>query len=515
MTGDRGMSRDLAILPPEVRASARPPAHSQARPSARPAPTGVARTAAGAAPLRRLLAWLVGEEPAAVRLPARVRREIQRQQEDSEILIGWVQICAIVTFAVLYALAPKTFPPDAPFEPVPVTLTAYAVFTVVRLYLAYARRLPGWFLTLSVVIDMAVLLVTIWSFHLQYQQPPGFYLKAPTLLYAFIIIALRTLRFEARYVLLAGATAALGWLGLVAYAVLNDPTGSPITRDYVQYMMSWSVLLGAEFDKVISIVTVTLVLAVALRRGQALLVRAFAEQAAAADLSRFFAPEVARRITSAEERVRPGQGELRDAAVMFVDLRGFSAFVERLPPDEVIALLGEYQTRLVPVIRRHGGSIDKFLGDGIMASFGAAPPSTTYAADALRAAEAVAAEARLWAAGRRRAGRPTPPVGAAVAAGRVLFGAVGDAHRLEYTVIGDPVNLAAKLEKHSKVESVAALTTAATLALAEAQGFAPGPNANVETRPGRRVAGVDGPLDLVVLVRRTADGRVGAMARHA
>jgi adenylate cyclase len=84
-----------------------------------------------------------------------------------------------------------------------------------------------------------------------------------------------------------------------------------------------------------------------------------------------------------------------------------------------------------------------------------------------------------------------------VACGEVLFGAVGDAERLEYTLIGDPVNLAAKLEKHNKVEGSAALAEGAAHDLAVAQGYRP--RAAVEKRAGRAVAGVEAPLDLVVL----------------
>ncbi len=140
-------------------------------------------------------------------LPARVKDHIRRAQEESEILIGWVQLAGVLFFALVYTIAPKTFDADVMFAPVPWALAFYFVFTLIRLYLALKRRLPHWMIALSVVIDMSVLLVTIWSFHLQYDQPPGLSLKAPTLLYIFILIALRTLRFEARYVLFAGATA--------------------------------------------------------------------------------------------------------------------------------------------------------------------------------------------------------------------------------------------------------------------------------------------------------------------
>ena len=80
----------------------------------------------------------------------------------------------------------------------PLALAVYALFTAARCALACAAPAADWFLALSVVADITLLMVTIWSFHLQYQAPPAIYLKAPTLMYAFILIALRTLRFEPR-----------------------------------------------------------------------------------------------------------------------------------------------------------------------------------------------------------------------------------------------------------------------------------------------------------------------------
>ena len=308
-------------------------------------------------------------------MPARAEAHIRRAQDESEILIGWVQLAGVAFFAAVYAIAPKTFDPDAMFAPVPWALGFYFVFTLVRLGLAYRRRLPNWMIALSVVIDMTALLVTIWSFHLQYEQPPGLSLKAPTLLYIFILIALRTLRFEARYVVFAGVAAALGWLALLGYALARSPMPGVITRDYVHYITSTDILIGGEVDKILSIVAVTAVLAVAQARARRLLVRAATEQAAARDLSRFFAPEVAARITASEDGVRAGQGETREAAILTLDIRGFTALAHGLPADDVMALLAEYQSRMVPVVqrprrqhrqvsrRRHHGDLRRGDGD--------------------------------------------------------------------------------------------------------------------------------------------------------
>jgi adenylate cyclase len=447
-------------------------------------------------------------------LPARVERAIVAAHDHSERMIGWFQMGIVVFFALFYLIAPP--PSDMTLDPrimgmipnalgpllttvlakpVPWALAIYFIATVVRLAWSSRARLPAWSLVVSIVIDMLLLMGLIWSFHIQYQQPPAFYLKAPTLMYVFIFIALRALRFEERYVLIAGVVAALGWLLLVAYAATYDAGGMPVTHNYVEYMTHPLILWGAEIDKIVTILVVSVLLYLAIRNARQILVRALAEGEAAHDLKRFFGQDVAEQITAADERVQPGHGRLCQASIVFLDLRGFTALSKTLPPDQVVAVLGDYQARMVPLIRANGGSVDKFLGDGILASFGAARLSSTYAADALRAIDAVIAEAQAWSDERVAQGMTPASVGAAASSGEVLFGAVGTAVRLEYTVIGDAVNLAAKLEKHNKAEKVRALTDAATYRLARQQGY----SVEKEIRFARLVGGVEHPLDLAVL----------------
>lgn len=406
----------------------------------------------------------------ATELPMRVRHAIRRQQDESERLVGWLQLGVGLVFGALYLVSPKA---GAGIDLAPWAIALYLGLTIFRLAWCLVTRLPGWSLAISVVFDMALLMILIWSFHLKYGQPASFYLKAPTLLYVFIFIALRALRFEARYVILAGVVGALGWAGLLLFALV-DPSGPGIvTRDYVSYMTSNAILIGGEVDKILTILVVTTIIAVALYRAQELLVRAVAEQAAVQDLSRFFAPEIAARIRSAESRVRAGTGELRDAAILNLDLRGFTRFASSVAPDDVMKLLSEYQALMVPVIRDHGGRVDKFLGDGILATFGAVERSPTYAADALRALDEIMVAAHRWDDTCRAAGRSCPKVNGALACGPVLFGAVGDDERLEYTVIGDAVNLSAKLEKTNKELGTAAICDLETYELACAQGYVP------------------------------------------
>jgi adenylate cyclase len=427
-------------------------------------------------------------------LPERVEAAIRSEQDRSEILIGWIQLAVITTFAMLYFISPKTA--GAAGYVTVAAIGVYFVLTVARLVISYRVSMPASILALSVVFDMMLLVGLIGSFQLQYDQPPSFYLKAPTLLYVFIFIALRALRFEALYVILAGGLAAAGWLVMAGYAAYAMGP-EMITRDYVYYMTSNGVLIRAEFDKIASILVVTAILATAVTRSRRLLERTVAEGFAVEDLSRFFAPEIARRIVAQGQDIVAGAGEARDAAVLYIDVRNFTLLARKLPPDAVMQILAEFQACLVPIIRRHGGIVDKFLGDGIMATFGASAPNATYAADALRAMDELMAEARRWSIGVEEGGGVPLRVNGGVDAGRIIFGAVGDRTRLEYTVIGDAANLSAKLVKHNRALHSEALTTAETWDLALSQGYRP-PQPRTAVAQSA-VAGVAEPLDVVIV----------------
>jgi len=422
-------------------------------------------------------------------LPPAVRARITVLQDNSEKLIGWSQLAIVILFGVLYGLSRQTVPMGtAIWLLTPAAIGVYFIATVIRLVMAYRIRMGFWLLAGSIVIDMALLYGLIWSFHLQYMQPASFYLKAPTQQYVYIFIALRALRFEVRYVVLAGIAAALGWLALVGYVVFADPHDPMITRNYVQYLTSNSVLLGAEIDKIITISAFTTILAFAIHGARRLMTQAVTGSHAQENLSRFFAPEIARHISREGAAISAGEGEARDAAILNLDVRGFTALASSASPQEVMGVLADYQRRMVPIIQRHGGAIDKFLGDGIMATFGATKPLADYAARAMAALEECMATAAAWTEEQAALGRSSLAVNGALASGRIVAGAVGDATRLEYTVIGDAVNLSAKLEKHNKVQGCRALALKETYDAALAQGYQPQAQHRRQDLYGRRRA---------------------------
>jgi adenylate cyclase len=437
--------------------------------------------------------WLLLDDP-GVALPARVLSQLQAEQFRAELLVAGVQLGLLAFLATLVAATTPGYAPDAPVRAAPLGLSLFALLVLLRLYAAWTRQLSPALLAAGVVAEMAVLIGTLAATALQYEQPLQFALKGTAFVYVFVLVGLRALRFEPLWVAVSGATALLGWLALLGAALWRAPS-NPLTWDYVTSLRSLQIHLGGELDRLLALAVFTATLALALARARALLGRSLAQQRAAADLSLFFDDAVARRITGSEVELMAGQGEQREAAILFLDLRGFTPAAAQLGPQGVIALLGEYQRLVVPIVRRHGGSIDKYLGDGVLASFGAVQPDAAYAAQALRAVDDIVAAVDGWRERRRQAGLAAPDVGAGLATGEVVSGIVGDGLRLEYTVIGDAVNLAAKLEKHNKAHGTRALATRQAYELARAQGYARAK----PLCPGAAVAGVAGPADLVVL----------------
>lgn len=437
----------------------------------------------------------IWQRPATAELPERVKAIVVLQDRASERLIGLVQLGIGVLLWALYLIAPR--PSDAAmsmFSPVPMALTIYLAFSLFRYWFILQRRTPGWFVGLSILADVGLLLALIWSFHIEYGQPAGFSLKAPTFVYLFVFIVLRTLRFDPRYVLAVGLTAAAGWVLLtVAAGMIDGPDA--ITRSFTAYVTSTKILFGAEFDKVFALLLVTALLAFSARRAQRTLIAAVRDEAAAKEIGRFLSRGVADQIASSETLIAAGQAVERDASILMIDIRGFTRFAMTVPPARVVDMLTSFHARIIPIVRRNNGVIDKFLGDGVMATFGAVSPSSTAAADALRALDEILADTMSWQRSLVENEKGAKlDVNAAVAAGRVVFATLGDGDRLEYTVIGDAANLAAKLEKHNKIEKSRALFPTATYVTARAQGYRPG--RAPETRLAARVAGVTGTIDL-------------------
>ena len=185
-----------------------------------------------------------------------------------------------------------------------------------------------------------------------------------------------------------------------------------------------------------------------------------------ANLGRYFPPTVVERLAAAD---RPSELErTQPAAVMFVDIVGFTRISERLSPAAAMALLREFHTRVEHAVFAHGGMVDKFMGDGAMACFGVPDPGPGAAADALRAARALLADLAGWNVERAFRGQPAVRAGIGIHHGDVLMGDIGGSRQFQFTVIGDTVNVASRLESMTRQHAADLIVSDAVVSAARA-----------------------------------------------
>jgi len=211
---------------------------------------------------------------------------------------------------------------------------------------------------------------------------------------------------------------------------------------------------------------------------------------------RFVTPAIAQAILS--DPPRPG-GQMTEVSVLFSDIRNYTTICENLPPDRVIQLLNNYFGYMVAAVEENRGLVYQFVGDGIMAVFGAPVALADHATWATRAGRAMlAALARFNQ--EHRAGQAPLRIGIGIHSGPVVAGIIGTSQRMEYRVVGDTVNLAARVEGLNKELGTDLLITDATrraLSLSLAlQGFAP------QVVKGRRE-----PVEVFALLEPPAPGR--------
>lgn len=186
---------------------------------------------------------------------------------------------------------------------------------------------------------------------------------------------------------------------------------------------------------------------------------------------RYVSPAVVEQLLANPDQVKLG-GVRQEVTVMFSDIRGFTAYSEGRPPEEVVQRLNEYMTEMTAIIFRHGGMLDKYLGDGLMAVFGAPIPYPDHARRALAASLEMQKRLeelnQIWIA----RGEKTFKSGVGLNSGSVIVGNIGSPERMDYTVIGEDVNLASRLEGMNKEFGTSIILSDRTLRSLEATGAA-------------------------------------------
>jgi adenylate cyclase len=272
--------------------------------------------------------------------------------------------------------------------------------------------------------------------------------------YFFIFLAGATLAYSWRTVLAYGVWTGAFWiLGLVwvSYQPATLPEISAqiqtILANYphmLEHLDPNDPQISRRVQEIFVFMIAAGILALAGRRTNNLLRRQAAAARERANLARHFPPNIADQLAHRDQPL--GAVRDQDVAVMFVDIVGFTHFAEHREAGEVVGTLREFHSRMETAVFDHNGTLEKFLGDGLMVTFGTPEPGPRDASNALACAEAMVAAMDQWNTERGRIGAEPIRISIGVHFGRVVLGDIGSERRLEFAVLGDAVNVASRLE---------------------------------------------------------------------
>lgn len=327
-------------------------------------------------------------------------------------------------------------------------------------------------------------------------------------LYFFIILAAGTLAYSWRTVMAIGVWTVTMWLvaALIAWW-LTDPV--PGLTEGVMAVVGYDPIMAEFMDpnsfglqlrlqEAVVFLIVAATLAASSRRFYILIQNNAGLERERANLSRYFSPNVVSQLSQNDEPLK--QVRRQDVAVMFIDIIGFTKLAAEQDAYHVIQLLQEFHGRMETEVFRHDGTLDKYLGDGLMATFGTPVAGARDATNALACARSMQLTLERWNTDRRRAGEQEIEVGIGVHFGETVLGDIG-ANRLEYAVIGNTVNVAARLEERTRRLGAQIIISDALLQRAREEGGDPDLWEGFVAHPDQELLGLNQPLSLWALPR--------------
>jgi adenylate cyclase len=372
----------------------------------------------------------------------------------------------------------KQFPYIAAFS------IGYLAVGLASFWFARTDRFHAWMTWLLTSCDLCFWYALVVAAVINLELSGQYMLALPPALLVFVILALVALRNDPWLQAYALIVMVVGLIILYVLApeARSAPSGGPGA-------LSRLFELPPNVARLSIIALAGVILIYVAVRTRRLLNRAIAETVQRANLSRYLPPQLAGRVAQADED-RLLTGTSQDAAVLFVDIRSFTTLAESMAPEALSRFLAEYRQIVSAQVHAHYGVVDKFVGDSVMAVFGAPDTGGNDAANALGCAVDIVKAVANWNVERRRDVAAHILVGVGVHWGNVFCGAVGDATRLEFTVLGDTVNVASRLEQLSKevgfpIVASRAVLNEAGLQNAEESGWVAISNSQIRGRSGR------------------------------
>lgn len=387
------------------------------------------------------------------------------------------------------------------FEKVATTVIAILALTAIWicLVLLARRKYVGTVGLSGCFIDIAILtaLPVIWYVSVGGTNvPPAYMLKTQLTVVTLGLVALNALAIRPLYPLVVAAGGVAVHLALLVY-VLREPR-TIVSSDFVDVAMGSAVSVEFVLASLLTIAITGAAMGYLTLIARRTVVQGVRLEVANAQLGRYFSPGVVSRVSGEVEALLGVGGRTQEVAVMFCDVRDFTTITENLPPSDVVEFLSQYHTRMVEVIFHFGGTIDKFIGDAIMVTFGTPDPSEDDAERSVRAGLAMNDALVELNDERERRNLAKIRHGIGIHFGPVIAGNIGTEARLEYTVIGDTVNVASRIQDACKSVGEALLISEAVKKRLPLE-------ISVRALPEQRVKGRQAPVQIYAVKKEQAN----------
>ncbi len=308
---------------------------------------------------------------------------------------------------------------------------------------------------------------------LEYPAPVTF--RFGNFIYFFVLLSGLAFSYRPIVMVWGGLVGALSWTIGVLW-VLSQSTSStwsahPLDLESLAALLGdlGYVDLGVRYQEITVFLIVAGLLAAVVSRTRRLVLRQVSSERERGNLARYFPPNIVDRLARTEAPL--SQVREQEVAVLFADIIGFTRWSEKRAPTEVIGLLRDVHGRLETLVFDHGGTLDKFIGDGVMATFGTPETSPHDADNALACARAILAAFEAWNAERSARGQETVRLSIGLHYGAVVVGDIGSERRLEFAVLGDTVNVASRLQELTRnLDCRAAISDATLQAVHDSNG---------------------------------------------
>jgi adenylate cyclase len=361
------------------------------------------------------------------------------------------------------------------------------------------------FFALDVVL-LTVLLLVINPAASVDGLPPPMMLRLGNFVFYYLFVAFAALSYAPGLMLWAGLTSALAWgFGCLYVANLPDtvnisdlPPPSGGWNNETLFVLLANPNFFAPFlwqGEIISILIVSSILAVVVWRSRRLVVHQAVVERERANLSRYFPPSMVDQLAASDT---PFDNERRqNVTVLFADIVGFTALSENMTPESTINLLRNFHALLEQSVFENSGTLDKYLGDGLMATFGTPTPGEQDAVNGIKCALAMLKSIREWNVERVRDGEQAIRLSIGLHSGEAVLGDIGSERRLEFAVLGDVVNVTSRIETLTRQLDAALLVSDAVVsAVKKSQGSASATLIDFERLPEQALRGRAQPITL-------------------